>query len=120
MRQKLIDLPSKLISPFKQIILYFALVFGVFFSDILMQFRIDNKVDIFQLFAPSQLGRLIICSLIAIAIMPSVYQKLVASTTGSRFDNTGEPFIIQFCIFFQNGVFWSYIFSSAGKMLGAP
>ena len=55
MLESICHLPGKLISPTKQIVLYFGVVFGVFFSDILMQFRINSHVDIFQLYLPLQL-----------------------------------------------------------------
>ena len=115
MQQSLKLLPSKLISPTKQIILYLGLVGGVFFSDAITQFQISSDIDISTLFSVASFGRMTLCALVAIVIMPNVYEKLVASTGGSPFGNEGGPFFIQFCIFFQNGVFWSLILGAIGK-----
>ena len=115
MPQSLKSLPGKLISPTEQIILYLGLVGGVFFSDAIMQFQISNGIDISMLFSRASFGRMILCALVAIVIMPNVYEKLVASAGGSSFGNKGGPFFIQFCIFFQNGVFWSLILGAIGK-----
>lgn len=79
--------------PFRQILMYVGIVIGVLFSSFVSQFREGASLEI-----KFTLSKIIISSIIALAIIPKVYEKLNL--------NPRVPFIVQLGIFVQNGVFW--------------
>jgi hypothetical protein len=54
-------------------------------------------------------GEIILSAVIALVIIPLVYEKLNL--------NPGAPFIVQFGLFVQNGVFWHVLIDSIGSVL---
>jgi hypothetical protein len=55
------------------------------------------------------LGEVILSAVIAFIIVPLVYEKLML--------NPKAPFIVQFGLFVQNGVFWHILVDSIGSAL---
>jgi hypothetical protein len=51
----------------------------------------------------------VLAAIIALVIIPVVYEKLKL--------HPGTPFIVQFGIFVQNGVFWHILIDSVGRIL---
>lgn len=96
--------PPTLLSPIRQIFMYIGIFLGVLLSIALSQFE---KVGYFSM--TINVGTLIISALLALFLIPYVYEKLSL--------NPAAPFIVQFGIFVQNGVFWHVIVNSIGKMV---
>jgi hypothetical protein len=92
----------------RQIVLYFGLFVGVFLSDAVLKFHRTASFNIDELWQMMNFGRLLMCSIIAIIIVPNVYEKVIIV-------NTKSPFIVQLGLFIQNGVFWSFIINTIGK-----
>lgn len=100
-----------ILSAFKQITLYFGLVIGIFFSDAVLKFSATDGTDIDfnTLFSTPSLSRMLISFVLAFIIMPQIYEKLTVSPN--------SPFICQFGLFVQNGVFWSVTINAFAHML---
>ncbi len=96
--------PPMRLSPIRQIFMYFGIFLGVFLSMALSQFE---KVGYFSMTING--GTLIISAIIALCLIPHVYEKLSL--------NPAAPPIVQFGLFVQNGVFWHVIVNSIGKMV---
>jgi hypothetical protein len=90
----------------KQIIMYFGVFTGVLFSKMVQIYELGGNIDFFNLIT---IGNIFVSFLIALVILPYIYQKLSL--------NQDAPFLIQFGIFFQNGLFWNVIINSIGKMI---
>ena len=95
--------PSVKLSPISQILMYLGIFIGVLFSSVVNQFA---KGDSFSI--TINIGILLISTIISFTLIPIVYEKLKL--------NPGAPFIVQFGIFVQNGVFWHVIINSIGKI----
>lgn len=95
--------PSVKLSPIRQILLYLGIFIGVLFSSAVNQFA---KGDSFSI--TINISILLISAIISFTLIPIVYEKLKL--------NPGAPFIVQFGIFIQNGVFWHVIINSIGKI----
>jgi len=95
--------PSVKLSPISQILMYLGIFIGVLFSSVVNQFA---KGDNFSITV--NISILLISAVIAFTLIPIVYEKLKL--------NPGAPFIVQFGIFIQNGVFWHVIINSIGKI----
>ncbi len=95
--------PSVKLSPIRQILMYLGIFIGILFSSAVNQFAKGGSVSI-----TINIGILVISAIISFMIIPNVYEKLKL--------NPGAPFIVQFGIFVQNGVFWHVIFNSIGKI----
>lgn len=100
-----------LLSSIKQVVLYLGLVIGIFFSDAVVKFGATNgtTLDPETLFTLASLGRMGISFILALVIMPQVYEKLTVSPN--------SPFICQFGLFVQNGVFWSVTINAFAHMM---
>lgn len=100
-----------ILSAAKQIILYLGLVIGIFFSDVVLKFSaVDgNTFELETLFSTASLGKMTISFVLALIIMPQVYEKLTV--------NPNSPFFCQFGLFVQNGVFWSVTINAFAHML---
>jgi len=88
----------------RQLLMYFGLLVGVVFSTAVNQFK---KGEVANLNIDP--ATIIISSIIALILVPMVYKNL-------RIDSKA-PFIVQFGLFVQNGVFWNVIVDSLGKVV---
>jgi len=86
-----------------QLLMYLGTFLGIVFSTAISQFRSGN----IQLSLP--IGEIILSAVIAVVIIPLVYEKLML--------NPKAPLIVQFGIFVQNGVFWHVLIDSIGSLL---
>lgn len=91
-------------SVWDQIIMYFGVVLGVVFSSAVQQFKPGSDVNLKETVT---LSTLLVAALVALVIIPLVFQKLSI--------RPDAPFIVRFGLFVQNGVFWQVIVSSIGK-----
>lgn len=100
-----------ILSFFKQFILYLGLVIGIFFSDAVMKFSATDGTtfDFGAIFTPPSLSRMGISFILALVIMPQIYERLTVSPN--------SPFICQFGLFVQNGVFWSVTINAFSHIL---
>lgn len=95
------DMKSANMSLLEQLILYFGILIGVVFSSAVRGFSSGNMK--LRITGPT----LIIAAVVALVIIPNVYQMLAISPDA--------PFIVQLGLFVQNGVFWEVILGSASK-----
>jgi hypothetical protein len=86
-----------------QIVMYLGTFMGVLLSTAVTHFRFGNT-DL-----TITLGEVILSAVIAFIIVPLVYEKLML--------NPKAPFIVQFGLFVQNGVFWHILVDSIGSAL---
>jgi hypothetical protein len=87
----------------RQVLMYLGAFLGVLLSSAIMQFRsgsIDPTISI---------PKVILSAAVAFVIIPVVYEKLNL--------NPDAPFIVQFAIFVQNGVFWHMLIDSIGAVM---
>jgi hypothetical protein len=91
------------ISAIRQVAMYFGIFLGVIFSFTVSQFRegMDFELSITA-------GKLLVSAIIAILIIPTVYEKLNL--------NPKAPFIVQFGLFVQTGVFWNVTLDLISKI----
>jgi hypothetical protein len=87
----------------RQLLMYFGTFIGVLLSTAVAHFRSGN------LNLTITAGEIIMSAVIALVIIPLVYEKLNL--------NPGAPFIVQFGLFVQNGVFWHVLIDSIGSVL---
>lgn len=80
----------------RQIFMYIGVFIGVLFSSLVDQFKQGGNVHI-----SFTVGQIIVSSVIALVIIPVVYEKLNL--------NPHAPFVVQFAIFVQNGIFWQVV-----------
>ena len=84
-------------------LMYCGTFLGVLLSSAVSHFRSGN-VDI-----TITLGEVTASAVVAFVIIPLVYEKLSL--------NPKAPFIVQFGLFVQNGVFWHVLIDSIGSAL---
>jgi len=77
----------------RQILMYVGVFIGVLFSTAVSHFRSGEEITLAM-----TLGEIVASAVIALVIMPLVYEKLQLYPKA--------PFIVQFGLFVQNGVFW--------------
>ncbi|MGC1120939.1 MAG: hypothetical protein WBA22_07575 [Candidatus Methanofastidiosia archaeon] len=99
--EELEELPH--LSMIRQVLMYFGAFLGVLLSSAIMQFRSG------QIGPTINLTEVIVSAVVALVIIPVVYEKLNL--------NSHAPFIVQFAIFVQNGVFWHVLIDSIGSVL---
>ncbi|MGC1120638.1 MAG: hypothetical protein WBA22_06050 [Candidatus Methanofastidiosia archaeon] len=87
----------------RQVLMYFGAFVGVLLSSAIMQFRSG------QLDPAISIPKVILSAAVAFVIIPVVYEKLNL--------NPDAPFIVQFAIFVQNGVFWHMLIDSIGAVM---
>ena len=80
----------------RQIFMYIGVFVGVLFSPLVDQIKQGGHASI-----SFPLGQIVASSIIALVIIPTVYEKLNL--------NPQAPFIVQFGILVQNGIFWQVI-----------
>jgi hypothetical protein len=85
-----------------QVLMYVGTFIGVLLSTAVTHFQSGNTLTF-------TVGEVVISAVIALVIIPVVYEKLQL--------NPGAPFIVQFGIFVQNGVFWHVLIDSIGSIL---
>lgn len=88
----------------RQLLMYFGLLVGVLFSTAINQFKKGEAANL-----NIDPTTVIISAIIALMLVPMVYKNL-------RVDSKA-PFIVQFGLFVQNGVFWNIIVDSLGKVI---
>ena len=86
-----------------QIIMYLGTFIGVLLSTAVTHFRHGN------LNLTMTLGEIVLSAVVALIIIPVVYEKLKL--------HPETPFIVQFGVFVQNGVFWHILIGSVGSIL---
>jgi hypothetical protein len=86
-----------------QILMYLGTFMGVLLSTAVTHFRFGNA-DL-----TITLGEVIVSAVIAFIIVPLVYEKLIV--------NPKAPFVVQFGLFVQHGVFWHILIDSIGSIL---
>jgi hypothetical protein len=87
----------------RQVLMYFGAFVGVLLSSAIMQFRSG------ALNPAISIPEVILSAIVAFVIIPVVYEKLNL--------NPDAPFIVQFAIFVQNGVFWHMLIDSIGAVM---
>jgi hypothetical protein len=96
-----VEMPAQL-SVGYQVLMYVGTFIGVLLSTAVTHFQSGNTITF-------TLGEVVISAVIALVIIPVVYEKLQL--------NPEAPFIVQFGIFVQNGVFWHVLIDSVGSVL---
>jgi hypothetical protein len=91
------------ISVTRQLLMYAGVFIGVLLSTAVTHFRSGN-LDLTM-----TASEIILSAVIALVIIPVVYEKLNL--------DPGAPFIVQFGLFVQNGVFWHVLIDSIGSVL---
>jgi len=86
-----------------QLLMYVGTFLGIVFSTAICQFRSGS------IHLEFPIGEIILSAVIAVMIIPLVYEKLML--------NPRAPLIVQFGIFVQNGVFWHVLIDSIGSLL---
>ena len=86
-----------------QLLMYLGTFLGIVFSTAICQFRSGSVHLEFPI------GEIILSAVIAVVIIPLVYEKLML--------NPRAPLIVQLGIFVQNGVFWHVLIDSVGSLL---
>ena len=86
-----------------QLLMYVGTFLGIVFSTAICQFRSGS------VYLKFPVGEIILSAVIAVVIIPLVYEKLML--------NPQAPLIVQFGIFVQNGVFWHVLIDSVGSLL---
>jgi hypothetical protein len=86
-----------------QLLMYLGTFLGIVFSTAICQFS-SGSVNL-----ELPIGEIILSAVIAVVIIPLVYEKLML--------NPRAPLIVQFGIFVQNGVFWHVLIDSIGNLL---
>ncbi|KYK31124.1 MAG: hypothetical protein AYK19_17260 [Theionarchaea archaeon DG-70-1] len=77
----------------RQILMYVGVFVGVLFSTAVSHFKSGEEITLAM-----TLGEVVAAAVIALVIMPLVYEKLQLYSKA--------PLIVQFGLFVQNGVFW--------------
>lgn len=83
----------------QQVFMYLGVFIGVLFSAGVNQFRSGESIT-FGL----TVGKFMMSAIIALITIPIVYEKLSL--------NPGKPFLYQFALFVQNGVFWNVLLNT--------
>jgi hypothetical protein len=91
------------LSILRQVLMYLGAFVGVLLSSAIMQFRSG------ALNPAISIPEVILSAVVAFVIIPVVYEKLNLKPDA--------PFIVQFAIFVQNGVFWHMLIDSIGSVL---
>ncbi len=91
---------TPVLSTLRQIAMYFGAFIGVLLSEIVREYGSGKHVKL-----SLSVGKVVASALIAFIIVPYVYEKLKPES----------PFIVQFGLFVQNGVFWSFLIDLIGK-----
>ncbi|HOO55138.1 MAG TPA: hypothetical protein PLM24_03485 [Methanothrix sp.] len=99
-----ISTPPKRMTTCEQVTLYFGVFFGVILGQCLPNLACPEDI-----LSAISIVQIVLYASIAILIVPNVYQELKI--------DPASPFLIQFGLFVQNGVFWDVIFNSIGRAI---
>ncbi len=91
------------ISVAHQLVMYIGTFIGVLLSTAVTHFR-SGTLEL-----TITVGEVALSAVIALVIIPLVYEKLML--------NPRAPLIVQFGLFVQNGVFWHVLIDSIGNIL---
>ena len=91
------------LSAVRQVLMYIGVFTGVVFSTAVNHLR-SGTPEFSVTFTEAALA-----AVIALVIVPVVYEKLKL--------HPETPFVVQFGIFVQNGVFWHILIDSVGRIL---
>ncbi|MBU7022512.1 MAG: hypothetical protein HXS41_15800 [Theionarchaea archaeon] len=91
------------LSVVRQVLMYLGAFVGVLLSSAIMQFRSG------ALNPAISIPEVVLSAAVAFVIIPVVYEKLNL--------NPDAPFIVQFALFVQNGVFWHMLIDSIGAVM---
>lgn len=94
------EIQEQALSAARQVVMYFGVFIGVLLSEAVHDLGTGRHIKI-----SLTVGKVIVSALIALIVVPYVYEKL----------RPESPFIVQFGLFVQNGVFWSFILNLIGK-----
>jgi len=86
-----------------QLVMYIGTFIGVLLSTAVTHFR-SGTLEL-----TITVGEVALSAVIALVIIPLVYEKLML--------NPRAPLIVQFGLFIQNGVFWHVLIDSIGSIL---
>lgn len=92
---------SNNMSPGHQLFMYLGVLFGIILSTTVNQFQAGVDFTFSM-----NLPEFLISGVVALMLIPSVYEKLRM--------NPGQPFMVQFGIFVQSGVFWNVMIKAIG------
>ncbi len=95
---------AQVVPVWKQITLYLGTVVGILFSPAITAFQ-AAKLGALSI----TISAVIVSLIIAFLLMPTIFEKGVKSDS---------PFIVQFGLFVQHGVFWSVLLAAIGKTIG--
>jgi hypothetical protein len=87
----------------RQLILYLGVIIGVIFSNSVTRFSEGAEPQI-----TISLSRLIVSIIVTLVIVPQVYRRLDT--------NPDAPFLVQFGLFVQQGIFWHVIIGSISQI----
>lgn len=90
------------ISMIHQAVMYIGVLIGILFSTAVGQFQSGEQITLAM-----NTSKIIVSAVIALMVVPQVYGKL----------KPDSPFIVQFGLFVQNGVFWSVAIDLIRKTL---
>ncbi len=87
-----------------QVLMYVGIFIGVLLSTALAEFKSEGVINLSM-----TAGKVIISALIALIVVPQVYEKVNV--------NPGTPLLVQLGLFVQNGVFWSVVIDLISETL---
>jgi hypothetical protein len=97
--------PGSPMSFWEQLTMYVGVLLGVIGSAWVDQYNANSTVSIKMSWATG-----ITAAIIALVIIPAIYDKLQA--------RTDAPWIVKFGVFVQNGVFWHVLLTAISKAAG--
>ena len=98
-----VEQEKQAISVAHQLVMYIGTFIGVLLSTAVTHFR-SGTLEL-----TITVGEVALSAVIALVIIPLVYEKLML--------NPRAPLIVQFGVFVQNGVFWHVLIDSIGSVL---
>ncbi|KYK38709.1 MAG: hypothetical protein HXS46_17490 [Theionarchaea archaeon] len=97
------DIPTGNLSPLRQVVMYLGILTGVIFSAAVNQLGSGESINM-----GITSGKLLASAVMALILVPQVYEKLSL--------NPKSPFIAQFAIFVETGVFWNVAVNLVDKL----
>jgi hypothetical protein len=97
------DIDINFLSVARQAAMYLGTFIGVLLSSAVTHFQSGNTDLTLTVY------EVVLSAVVAFVIIPVVYEKLQL--------NPGVPFVVQFGLFVQNGVFWHIVIGTIGSAL---
>jgi hypothetical protein len=97
------DIDINFLSVARQAAMYLGTFIGVLLSTAVTHFQAGNTDLTLTVY------EVVLSAVVAFVIIPVVYEKLQL--------NPGVPFVVQFGLFVQNGVFWHIVIGTIGSAL---